>query len=397
MPSVPAQLSGAIRGAVTPPADVVRAADELRDRFFNTVKREHRSATAKYALWPEAVTRAAARTLASAPSNVHAIGIGRKDVQGRTESPFAVRVHVVAKAPNKDVPTDLRIPDNVAGIPVDVVVSSPAVLAPLARLQGARIMRAAGRPSQSPQVFSPLIAGVSVGHTNNLNAGTIGYFVRSKVPDDGPDAVLLLTNYHVLADSYNGVSGGPILHPGTADGGHPDLHKVAEFLRGGQVWVSDPVGNLIDAAVATMSVSHSAQIRMLGPVVGRTPATGNLLVCKYGNATGYSEGIVSDTHFAVVVLADEGDPSSWVRFEGQMRIRRTGRDKKKRLPFLAGGDSGSLVVAGHRRDNRLKPLAVGLLFAGSRKGSYGMATPIEVVERELNVELILDNGGNRDE
>lgn len=75
---------------------------------------------------------------------------------------------------------------------------------------------------------------------------------------------------------------------------------------------------------------------------------------------------------------DHNDPSVVALFENQMRIERI-------APYVAiglGGDSGSLVVM---KDERK---AVGLYFAGPPSGIYGIASYIQDVLNDLEIQLL---------
>jgi steroid 5-alpha reductase family enzyme len=71
--------------------------------------------------WSPTVAAAAAAT------NVHAVGVGRKVVNGRPTRTWAVRLHVAQKLPESLLGGDARLPNMVDGLPTDVGVVVPIV------------------------------------------------------------------------------------------------------------------------------------------------------------------------------------------------------------------------------------------------------------------------------
>ncbi|MEO1644614.1 MAG: hypothetical protein AAFR67_05470 [Chloroflexota bacterium] len=131
--------------------------------------------------------------------------------------------------------------------------------------------------------------------------------------------------------------------------------------------------NGLDAAIArvltTDAFNFNTDIVKIGKVTGTRPPTLGMRVRKYGRTTEYTEGTVTLINATIDVAYSTLIGRRTARFTGQ--VMTTG--------MSAGGDSGSLIVAGDSQD------AVGLLFAGS--GATTIFTPIERVLSKLKVKI----------
>jgi hypothetical protein len=322
-------------------------------------------------------------------SNVHAVGVGRKVVNGRPTSTLAVRLYVAQKLALSAIPPRDLLPASLDGIPCDVVEAAPAFIMP-ARVAARRAVRT--RPVPSARLAAaasctddrqkhqrPFPAGVSVAH-RDVTAGTLGYFCRSTRAGDSPEEVFLLSNNHVLANVNEGVAGDRVLQPGPADGGTMQDH-VANLHRFVRIRLGGDVGNRVDAAIARVleNVPHTVTMCGIGRIAGTETAVEGMRVKKHGRTTGLTEGIVDDESIDAVVGMDHNDPSVVALFQNQLRL-----DRVAPFPsFGLGGDSGSLVVTGEGQR------AVGLYFAGPPSGVYGLANPIADVLAELEVKLMI--------
>jgi hypothetical protein len=237
-----------------------------------------------------------------------------------------------------------------------------------------RVEKAAAAPTWFQQRQRPLAIGTSVGHYQ-IGAGTLGCFVRRT----GDDALLVLSNNHVLANENRGKVGDTILQHGALDGGkQPDdvAATLFDFVK-----LKKAGANLVDAAVARVAEgveANASNLRGLGRLagVGDGVFREGMEVDKLGRTTGKTHGRVTVFELDnLIVRFGIGD----LEFHGQVEIEGDG------APFADGGDSGSLIVDGSRR-------AVALLFAVSQiGGSAGQgvtyANPFDVVLRELKVGL----------
>ena len=336
-------------------------------------------------------TISAELAVAAAGRNVHAVGIGRKIVDGKPTSEMAVRLYVVQKIAPSLLPPRDHLPERVDGIPTDVIESDPAFL--MARTSRApagpgrkRVARPPARPDTVPrrpcteerkEQQRPLVAGISVAH-RAITAGTIGYFCRSLRLGDDPRKVHILSNNHVLANVNDGDPGDDIYQPGPADGGTLADH-VAELRRFKEIDL-DGEPNKVDAAVAELlpHIEWRPEICTIGSILDVERGVEGMEVRKHGRTTGLTEGRITDESYDALVGMDHNDPNIVALFQDQMRIEATPPHPAIGL----GGDSGSLVVS------KTSAHAVGLYFAGPESGSYGVANHIADVLSELQIELV---------
>ena len=246
--------------------------------------------------------------------------------------------------------------------------------------------------------WRPAPGGVSIGHYQ-ITAGTLGYTVKEK----GSEALLMLSNNHVVANSNKAKLGDKILQPGPYDGGtaedqigllyrfveidfgedEPDSCLFAEtYIKVGN-WLSKlfkskqvvftkkidaQAINYVDAALA-MPINQSLltnDILEIGQVIGtREPFIG-MEVRKSGRTTGLLSSTIKLLHATLTVDYGEGRKAI---FQDQIV---TGY-------MSAGGDSGSLGVDG--TSNK----AFGLLFAGSSQTT--IFNPIDKVIDALSIEI----------
>ena len=199
--------------------------------------------------------------------------------------------------------------------------------------------------------------------------GTLGSLVQS----GGTQYVL--SNYHVFrSDIVNGgngrvaTNGDPIIQPGLIDVGcNANSAQNVATLAGS---ASLP-GSNVDAAIAAVipgMVRTDGAILEIGTISASTVAAFiGQDVKKSGRTTGLSRASVNGLNATVSIAYDNecaGGAAFNKTFTGQ--ILTTNRGSK----FLAGGDSGSLMV----ENVTTNPRAVGLLYAGS--SSIAVANPI---------------------
>ncbi len=308
--------------------------------------------------------RTVAAALKTASNNVHAVGVGRKMVDGKPTGDAAVRFYVFEKLPESLLPAKLKLPKRVEGYPTDVIESLPAFLL------------AASCSVDRKKRQRPIVAGISAGHVN-VTAGTISCFCRSTRPGES-ERRMVLSNNHVFADVNKGKSGDKLLQPGKFDGG-TTKDAFAVLRRFQKIQLGGKAKNLVDAAIGEVSkgVKIDESICSIGKLKGIARATDGMAVRKHGRTTGYTEGAVVDVSVDALVGMDHSDPSVVARFVNQMRIEPAAGHPAIGL----GGDSGSLVL---RKASRK---AVGLYFAGPADGSYGLANQIREVVSCLGIRL----------
>ncbi len=230
-------------------------------------------------------------------------------------------------------------------------VRAAALAGGRAQARGGRAWDASGTATAAGRRDRPLRPGTSVAHPD-VSAGTLGAFVR-----DADGRVLLLSNNHVLADTDRAQLGDPVLSPGPADGGRPEVDRVATLDAFERL---ASTGNRLDLALA--AVDDPALVG--GNVVPEGSLAGVLddvldgvEVAKVGRTTGHTTGVVTVVELDGVTV-DYGDGRTF-SFDDCLEVEGDGR------AFSDGGDSGSIVYA---RDGLH---AVGLLFAGSTTGGAG--------------------------
>lgn len=197
----------------------------------------------------------------------------------------------------------------------------------------------------------------------------------------------ILSNYHIfeadIVSGGNGIvatTGDPIIQPGLIDVGcnAGNAQEVATL-----VVTSSLPGSNVDCSSANIisgQVSSDGAILEVGTISAQTIAAFiNQAVKKSGRTTGLSRASVDAINATVsVTYGNEcaGGTAFTKTYTGQ--IITTNRGSK----FLAGGDSGSLMV----EDVTTNPRAVGLLYAGSR--SLAVANPIDEVLSFLGATMV---------
>jgi len=258
-----------------------------------------------------------------------------------------------------------NIPQSLRGENVTAVITEP--------------FRALGKPIKAPAVSHtakqtpPIQLGTSGGWGYDLaNGYCCGGTLGSLVQIGGTQYIL--SNYHVFESDIVGggnsrvaTTGDPIIQPGLIDVGcnAANAQNVAMLQKKGSL-----PGNNVDASIAQASgmVRTDGAILEIGTISSSTiGAFINQAVKKSGRTTGLSRSKVSGLNATVSVAYDNecaGGAAFTKTFTGQIIINNRGSK------FLAGGDSGSLMV----EDVSINPRAVGLLYAGS--STLAVANPI---------------------
>lgn len=210
--------------------------------------------------------------------------------------------------------------------------------------------------------------------------GTLGALVQRA---DGTQYIL--SNNHVLARTNLAAFGEDIIQPGLIDQ-NPVCNKDSKdavanlsafipiYFKAKKTTQTNDT-NDVDAAIAEVipgAVISTGEILDIGTISNTTldPAIG-LAVKKSGRTTGLTVGTISAVNVIVDISYGSGKTA---RFTNQILITPGS--------FLAGGDSGSLMV----EDVVTAPQAVGLLFAGS--SSVAIANPIGAVLDAFGVTMV---------
>jgi hypothetical protein len=197
----------------------------------------------------------------------------------------------------------------------------------------------------------------------------------------------ILSNYHVLeADIVLGgntriaTTGDPVIQPGLIDVNcdAAATQDVALLVKRSSL----PASN-VDCAIASVipgMVRTDGAILEIGTISSQTIAASlNQAVKKSGRTTGLTRSTVSGLNATVSITYENecaGGTAFTKTFTGQIVVKNNGSR------FLAGGDSGSLMV----QDVTTNPRAVGLLFAGS--SSTAIANPIGQVLSFLGATMV---------
>jgi hypothetical protein len=175
-------------------------------------------------------------------------------------------------------------------------------------------------------------------------------------------------------------TGDPMVQPGLIDVNcnAATAQNVATLVK-----KSSLPGSNVDCAVAQVvpgMVNSSGAILEIGPISSQTIAASlNQLVKKSGRTTGLTSSRVTGLNATISVAYENecaGGAAFTKTFTGQIVVRNNGSR------FLAGGDSGSLMV----QDVTTNPRAIGLLFAGS--SSTAIANPIGQVLSFLGATMV---------
>lgn len=232
----------------------------------------------------------------------------------------------------------------------------------------------------------PIQLGTSGGWRSDLaNGYCCGGTLGSLVSINGTQ--FILSNYHVLeADIVLGgnnviaQTGDPVIQPGLIDIGC-DANRstsVAVLVKKSAL----PQAN-VDCAIAQVSpgmVAADGSILEIGPLSSQIiPAALRQAVKKSGRTTGLTRSSISGLNATINVSYENecaGAPAFTKTFVGQIVI------SNRNNVFLNGGDSGSLLV----EDVKIRPRAVGLLFAGS--STDAIANPIGEVLNFLGATMV---------
>ena len=144
------------------------------------------------------VLRKHAEELLNKP-DVYAVGVGEKISKGKRTGKKALVCSIKQKKPLAQLAADEMIPQDIEGIPTDIVEIGDRP-------------RAFQADNDQRLRLRPVMPGTSTGHYE-ITAGTIGAIVEV----DGD--VMLLSNNHVFANENLASLGDAILQPGDYDGG----------------------------------------------------------------------------------------------------------------------------------------------------------------------------------
>lgn len=299
--------------------------------------------------------------------NVMLIDFGWPEHDGKlAPDELAIRIHVKekrARGPALEAAiargiTRAPMPEFFKGFQVDV----PQGIYRLHQIPGG--WRPSG--SQRARRNSPMRGGISVSNAYRNIYGTLG----GPVVDRETGKRMLLSNWHVLAGSWNAQPGWPIYQPGVGDGGD-STDAVAVLSR-------HAMSTGFDAAVALLNGDRQLindQVD-LGPVRGVGSAELGMQVVKSGRKTNVTYGVVTGFEATLKMTYRSGVErliQSVVTIEPEPPMREVS----------AGGDSGSFWC------NAATMQAVALHFAGTEDPERALAMNIQPVLDALNVDLAI--------
>ena len=197
----------------------------------------------------------------------------------------------------------------------------------------------------------------------------------------------VLSNYHVLeADIVSGgnsrvaTAGDPVIQPGMIDVSCNAANAQNVASLSGIKSLPNSNTDCAIASVLSGMVSTTGEILNVGTISATTQAASlSQAVKKMGRTTGLTRSSVSGLNATISVAYENecaGGSAFTKTYTGQIVISNSGSR------FLAGGDSGSLMV----QDITTNPRAVGLLFAGS--SSSAIANPIGHVLSFLGATMV---------
>lgn len=262
-----------------------------------------------------------------------------------------------------------NLPKVLDGMNVDVEVTGV-----IRAMQGKKGGGGGGGVSHTAKQTPPIQLGTSGGWRYDLaNGYCCGGTLGSLITANGKKYIL--SNYHVFRSDIvpggNGrvaTAGDPIIQPGLIDMSCNANNAQNVATLSGEASLP---GSNVDAAIAEVipgNVRTDGAILEIGTISASTVgASIDQAVKKSGRTTGLTRSKVSGLNATVSVAYDNecaGGAAFTKTYTGQIIIANRGSK------FLAGGDSGSLMV----EDVAPNPRAVGLLFAGST--SLAVANPI---------------------
>jgi hypothetical protein len=290
-----------------------------------------------------------------------------------------IKIYTVEKSRAGLLPTELD------GIPVVEEVSG--VIVAMKGPPGGGGGGGHGGVSHTAIQSPPIQLGTSGGWRYDLaNGYCCGGTLGSLISKGGTQYIL--SNYHVLyADIVSGGNnrtaqpGDPVVQPGLIDvncSANGSQNVATLVANGGSL----PGAN-VDAGIAQVisgMVRTDGAILEIGTISSQTvSASVGQKVKKSGRTTGLSRSSVDGLNATVSVSYENecaGGSAFTKTYTGQIIVKNRGSK------FLAGGDSGSLMV----EDVSNNPRAVGLLFAGS--SSLAVANPIDDVLSFYNASMV---------
>jgi hypothetical protein len=304
---------------------------------------------------------------------VTAVDISHKITKGKKTDQLAIVVSVKKKKPKGELKADERIPEEIDGIPTDVVEDEVVLQPALAPAPDVDVQ-------VDPAAYVTLQGGIGMGPCRSVyltppDVGAAGYYIFVGtlgviVRDRTSGARMALTNFHVACIDSTWSVGDTMTQPGRNDGGSCPGGTFGTLERA-------VLTDHVDGSVITIDPGRitACQIVDIGDVRGTIAASVGMAVRKRGRTTGLTYGSVGSIDYSTSI--DYGNGLGVRTLKNQIRVDV---DTAHSAQFGDHGDSGSAVV---NADNKV----VGLHFAGNAAGTLGVANPIQFVLDELNVDV----------
>ena len=298
--------------------------------------------------------------------NVHLIGIGYPEREGKTEeNELAIRVHVHTKLEGAELETAVKegytrsIPTEIDGFRTDVLQGTYQLHQWLS-WRGWR--QTASTMNERLMSADPMRGGISISDEFHFTSGTLG----GKVYDRTTGEEMILSNWHVLAADWNARRGQLIYQPGRLDGG--SYVNVSAYLT------RHAMGANLDAAVATLT----GRRKLINEQLGLGPVTG----VRHGQL---GDEVVKSGRSSYITYGRIVEVNGTVRMRYGY-LERLIRDVIVIDPWNRGevsrpGDSGAWWLDSATRQ------AIGLHFAGSDMPERALALDMQSVLNALNVEI----------
>lgn len=226
-------------------------------------------------------------------------------------------------------------------------------------------------PAHRKHLPRPIKLGTSGGNVDDHTSqfccsGTLGAAVQ-----DQNGKRYVLSNNHVLGMNNKAHAGDLVSQPGNIDVGcfPPEADTVATFTRFIKINFGAKTNNKVDASIAEAlpgKVSSTGFIIDIKSPGQPAEAQVGMRVKKSGRTSGLRRGEIAVVNLTVAVRIPNqcGSSSSKIaRFVDQIGIEDAPGGTPP--PFIAAGDSGSLMV----KDVANCPSTIGLLFAGDDAGN----------------------------
>jgi hypothetical protein len=299
--------------------------------------------------------------------NVIGTGTGYKQRNGKYTNEVCVQVFVERKYPLDQLPPGTIVPAEVTAeearaVRTDVIESGPL------------------NAFQDTTRYRPVPGGCSVGPQQSNSAGTLGGWAA----DNTDDAIVLLTNNHVISnlDTQPALRG--VCQPGRLDGGTFPTDQIGTLKRDVTLTTVPstsptlPAVTAVDSAIGTLTVDRTDDVLNVGPAIYeiQAPALG-MDVQKRGRTTQLTtNGTITSVNGTFTI--GYRNRTRLGRIANSFVITSTDGNQ-----FSAPGDSGSLITNQQRGQlNNTLPV-VGLLYAG---GTNSMNVPITIAN-DINAVL----------